>query len=140
MKRLILALAALAGVGCGSGGSGSGSAEIPPAYAEYKVGQDIPFPNLIAKDAKGRKFDICENAQAVVRSELKVGSGAKFPNCIGDHAQVQDIGNAHYSIDSWVEIAGVRRTYSGDALILENEDGSPHATRITRLEIEKESK
>ncbi len=132
MRLLLVLLTALAAVGCDSGGG-----EAPVPYSDKKVGQYIKFPDLIAKDAKGRRFHICEVAQGIVRRDLNAATGAKFPSCIYDQSQVQDVGNAHYAIASWVEIAGVRRAYSGDAEISEDEDGSPKFIRITRLEVEK---
>jgi hypothetical protein len=146
MKRRLKVLAVLtclAGVGCVDV-SQPNQAQEEPAAKKFAVGQDIEFPAIIAKDLKGRKYEICSDAHVIVGIKLVPSlklpvdfkaHGLTFPDCIDDKSQVQLVGDEHYAIKSWVEIGGVRTGYSGEAVITE-EGGVPRSTRFTRLDLE----
>jgi len=136
-RRLIIGAAVLVCVGCGP----QTTRQEPGKFA---VGQEIEFPDIIAKDLKGRKYEICMDAQAIVKNTVGgPGTGAQlkapgltFPDCLDDQSQVQYVGDGKYAISSWVEMAQTRTAYSGDAVIVEDEGGVPRTLRITRLDLQ----
>jgi hypothetical protein len=152
-RRLIIGagvvVAALACVGCNPENRPSDEAVCcaipkpnePPNRPQPEVGKDIYYPAIFAQNLNARKFVICGDAHAIVKSKLKAlyqgATEATFPNCIDDKSQVQPLGDEHYAISSWVEFALARTKYIGEAVITE-ENGVARTLRITRLDIEGE--
>jgi hypothetical protein len=132
MKRYILALA-LAGVGCSERPQPHPAQKTEDPAEKFAVGRDIEYPSLIAKDLKGRKYEICESASTIMGIDQKALREAKYPSCATDDSLVRPLGDEHYAIDSWVEVGGVRTEYSGEAVITEV-GGIPRSVRFTRLE------